>query len=498
MAKYPTHPIPFASPLNQISLLLLSATLFIPPLNSATSADVRPNIVWIVCDDLGIELSCYGQNLVATPRVDELASQGSRFTRAFATSPVCSSSRSAFVTGMYQTAIGSHPHRPIKIKPLPKDVLPIMSLFRSAGYHVSNQAGTPKRRPKVDLNFPETEKWFDSDDWSKRKPGQPFFAQIQIHEPHRPFVKDMQKGRADKIKLPPYYPDHPIARADWANYLATIEVMDQRVGSVLDRLKKENLEANTVVILFGDHGRPHVRGKQWLYDGGLHTPLIIRWPNKLKPKTVDPRMVSLIDLAATSLAIAGIDQTDHLHGVDILSPQFKGREQIYAARDRCGDAPDRVRCVRTEKYKYLRNFEPTRPYMQFSGYKKLSYPVTTLLNVLHAEGKLNADAAKFMAATRPEEELYDLSADPHELNNLATNHAYADTLKKLRQDLNAWIEQTNDQGQTPEANPATIAAHLQKKRTTYYEKVMKRRKLSPSVSDRDYLKWWAKQLGVGK
>lgn len=486
-----------------LSIILINAA------QVAAAEASRPNIVWIVCDDLGVELGCYGEKLVATPRVDGLAKEGVRFTRAFSTSPVCSASRSAYVTGMYQTSIGAHAHRPISIGPLPDGVKPVTSLFRDAGYFVCNMSAAPgKKRAKIDYNFtiPKGEKLFDGDDWAKRKKGQPFFAQVQIYEPHRTFVKDPKPGRADKVKLPPYYPDHPLARADWANYLATIEVMDKRVGAVLDRLEKEGLAGNTVVMLFGDHGRPHVRGKQWLYEGGIHTPLIVKLPTsmasvKLKDGawglgSADDRMVSLIDVAATSLSLAGIERPKPMHGIDFLAKGFKGRKLVFAARDRCGDAVDRIRCVRTERFKYIRNFEPTRPYMQMSGYKKLQYPVDTLLRVLHAEGKLTEAQAQFMAKTRPTEELYDLHADPHELNNLAGDPKHAKTLAALRGALEAWIKRTNDHGQRPEADEAAIAKHLASKRTGYYAKVMKRRKLSPDISDRDYLAWWAKELGL--
>ncbi|MCB1231257.1 MAG: sulfatase [Verrucomicrobiae bacterium] len=468
-------------------ILSLAATAFAAP----------PNILWIVADDLGPELGCCGYEGVATPNIDRLAAEGVRYTRAFSSAPVCSASRTAFITGKYQTSIGGFHHRTRIIKPLPEPVKPVTELFRDAGYFVTNGAGSTgdlERPGKSDYNFEYEDKtMFDGTDWRQRAEGQPFFAQVQMHEPHRPFVTSGRSG--DGLDIPPFYPDHPVTRADWANYLATIEQLDERVGVVLDRLEAGGLADNTVVIFFGDHGRPHLRGKQWLYEGGILTPLIIRWPDKLTAGEVRDGMVSLIDLAPTSLAAAGIALPDWFDGVDILAPGFQGRDRIFAARDRCGDAPDRIRCVRTERWKYIRNFEPGRSFSQYSGYKKLQYPVLTLMAVMNAQGRLNGRQAEWFADTRPAEELYDLDADPWELNNLATDSAHADTVAQLRGELDTWIQQTHDQGAELEGDAAYMEALMAEKRG-YYEKAMKRRKLDPDLSDRAYLEWWKKELRV--
>ena len=258
------------------------------------------------------------------------------------------------------------------------------------------------------------------------------------------------------------------------------------------RLKNEGLLQDTLIIFFGDHGRPHVRGKQWLYDGGIHTPLIVHWPDRVKAGEVRNGLASLLDPVPTTLAAAGIEPPAELPGLNLLADDWAGHEMVFAARDRCGDAADRIRCVRTYDFKYIRNFHPDRPYLQHSGYKKLQYPVLTLMKVLHAEGKWDS---LMMAETRPEEELYDLKADPHEMNNLAADPDFAKKLDELRGAVNQWIERTGDTGAIDESKTVDMD-ELMKSKWKYYTNSMKRRGLDPELSDAEYLQWWESELGV--
>jgi len=458
----------------------------------ATHAVERPNVLWIISDDLGPELGCYDYPDVATPNLDRLARNGRLYTHAFSTAPVCSSSRSAFQTGRYQTSIGCYHHLTRDKKELPANVPTCIDLMREAGYFISHGYGIEgsRKAAKYGVNYLYDKKThFDGRDWSERKSGQPFFAQVHIGEPHRTFVKsDRLRNEAP---IPPYYPKHPVTRADWSNYLATIEVLDQKVGAILDRLKNKGVLDNTLVIFFGDHGRPHVRGKQWLYDGGLHTPLIVSWPARLEGGVIEKRFASLLDVMPTTLAAAGVESPE-LPGLDLLAGDWKGHEILFAARDRCGDAPDRIRSVRTRNFKYIRNFQPDRPYLQHSGYKKLQYPVLTLMKVMHQQGRWDT---LLMADKRPEEELYDLRKDPHEMNNLAADPGYSGQLREMRAALKKWMADTGDQGATDESESVDMEA-LMKGKWDYYEKVMKRRRLDPGLSDRAYLNWWKKELGV--
>jgi len=444
---------------------------------NACSSNPQPNILWIIGEDVSQDLNCYGEHLAHTPNLDKLAMGGMRFTNAFTTAPVCSASRSALMTGMYQTSIGAHNHRSHRDDnyQLPIGVNVITKYFREAGYFTANiKTAAPgiEGTVKTDWNF-SFENPFDGDDWNQRREGQPFFAQVNFPEAHRIFKKSESNpiNPAD-VKLPPYYPDHPITREDWALYLDTIKHLDNKVGAILKRLENEGLSDNTIVFFFGDHGRAMPRAKQWLYDPGIRIPLIIRWPGHIKAGAVNENLISAIDITATSMKIAGIPFPEKLEGRDFLGNDASNREYIIAARDRCDETVDRIRCVRTKKFKYIKNFFPERPYLQLNRYKETEYPTLRLMRRLHLAGKLNSDQEKFLASTRPPEELYDIQNDPFELNNLAANPEFNDTLTNLREILINWIKKTGDKGEIPE-DPEVPQKYLKKMQDLYDERIKK-------------------------
>ena len=456
----------------------------------------RPNVLWLIAEDFCPDLGCYGTALVKTPNIDRLAAEGARYTNTFTTAPVCSASRSAFMTGMYQTTIGAHQHRTPDRKPLPANVKVITDYFRAAGYYTSNcGGGNWKRSGKTDFNF-EARKPFDGTDWRQREPDQPFYAQVNFSETHRTFKRDPDNPvDPDKVEVPPYYPDHPITRRDWANYLECAQVLDRKVGRVLKRLEEDGLTDNTIVFFFGDNGRPHVRGKQFLYEGGIHVPLIVRWPGHIKPGTVVDDLVSAIDFGATCMNLAGIKPPGSMQGQAFLGSNARKRDHIVTARDRCDETYDRIRCVRTKRFKYIRNFFPNLPYTQPNLYKKRQYPVLTLMEVLYAQGRLTPEQSRFMVSSRPAEELYDLRNDPHELHNLAKDANYQTVLKELRAKLNTWIEETGDQGEIPE-DPRIAAEQYLTRHAPSHERVMKRRGLSSDITPAEYLGYWKKELSL--
>ena len=461
----------------------------------ADDKDRSPNILWIIAEDLSPDLGCYGNTIVKTPNIDKLAAEGASYINAFTTAPVCSPSRSAFMTGMYQTGIGVHHHRSHRYDDytLPEPVKLITEYFRSAGYFTSNCAGLNWQKPgKTDFNF-KVEMPFDGTDWRQRKAGQPFYAQINFSETHRPFSRDSENPvDENRVKLPPYYPDHPIALRDWANYLECIQILDKKVGKALKRLEEDGLADNTIVFFFGDNGRPHVRCKQFLYEGGIRVPLIIRWPRHIKPGAVIDDLVSAIDFGPTSLRLAGIEPPNHIQGRVFVGPDMQNREYIIAARDRCDGTVDRIRCVRTKRFKYIRNYFPNRPYMQFNLYKKHEYPVWSLLEVLYVEGKLTPQQQLFMACTRPEEELYDLQSDPYEVSNLAGDPEHQKTLEELRGILDKWVHQAGDQGGIPEDPQIGVMAYKDVQK--YYEPEQRERGLPANASPAEYLKYWQRTL----
>ncbi len=296
------------------------------------------------------------------------------------------------------------------------------------------------------------------------------------------------------MELPPCYPDHPVARRDWADYLESIQNLDTQVGVTLAWLEKEGLSDDTIVMYFGDHGAPHVWAKQWLYEGGIRIPMIVRWPGHIEAGTVVDDLVSTIDFAPTFLSLAGITPPKHLQGHPVLGPKKRTRKYIIAARDRCDGTVDRIRCIRSKRYKYIRNYYPDRPYTQFNAYKKLQYPVVTLLQVLYKRGQLAPEQARFMVSNKPREEFYDLETDPFEVHNLADDPAHAKALKEHRRKLDEWVKATKDQGETPE--PDSVVEYWQTNMRNDYRRQMENRGLSPDILDEDYLDWWIKKLLV--
>jgi arylsulfatase A-like enzyme len=430
----------------------------------AANEPARPNILWLIAEDFGPHLGCYGTKEVFTPNLDRLAADGVRYTKFFTTALVCSPSRSAFMTGMYQTTIGAHNHRSHRDDgfALPTGVRLLTDWMRDAGYFTANVRHMPepikwRGTGKTDWNFAYAGKPFDSDRWGELKARQPFFAQINFQETHRAF-KAPARADASKVELPPWTPDHPIAREDMAKYLDAATELDRKVGLVLKQLQADGLADNTIVVFFGDNGEAHVRSKQFCYESGLRVPLIIRWPKgvpppkQFTPGSVDDRVLMAIDLPPTMLYFAGSKIPRKMQGEPFLgSKAGRPREYAFGARDRCDETVFRFRTVRDARHRYVRNFTPDRPLLQSNEYKEKSYPVWNLLKELNAAGKLTPPQAALCAPTTPAEELYDLEADPHEIHNLIDSPEHAKVLQRLRRALDKWIDASNDQGREPEA-----------------------------------------------
>ncbi len=434
---------------------------------SISAAAERPNIVWIIPDDMSANFSCYGETAIETPHVDRLAASGVKFTHAFVTAPVCSTCRSAFITGMYQTSIGAHHHRSGRGEQklhLPDDVKLVPKLFQEAGYHTSICNWPTNNKPgKTDYNFEWDESVYDSSDWSDRQPNQPFFAQIQTpggklrgndangwKKVSATAKRTLGSSTPEAaVKLPPYYPSHPDIVRDWAAYLDSVRVTDAMVGEVVERLEKEGVRDNTLIVFMTDHGISHARGKQFLYDEGIHVPLVISGPG-IDAASVRGDLVEHIDIAALSLAAARIPIPANMQARNILASDYKPRDAVFSARDRCDETVDHIRSVRTDQYKYIRNFLPLRPYLQPCAYKDTK-AVLVGLRQWHVLGKLDDVQELIFRETRPTEELYDLKNDPYEINNLASDPAQAKQLNELQSRLKRWMEETSDAGREPES-----------------------------------------------
>jgi len=418
----------------------------------------RPNIIWIIIEDMSPNFGYNGETLIKTPNVDQMANEGVVFNRAYISGPVCSASRSALITGMYQTSIGAQNHRSSKGQHkiyLPEGIRTIPEYFKEAGYFVCNQYlqdnNDWSRKGKEDYNFEyNSDNLYDGLDWKGRDEEQPFFAQIQLRGGKRRNVQLSTMVDPENVVPPPHYPNDPVLRKDWAEYLNSVKNVDNKVGIIFDRLKKENLLENTVVFFITDHGISHARGKQFCYEEGAHIPMII-WGQKYVGQGVRDELVSHIDLAATSLYLAGIKIPDYMESRPLFGKEANPREFVVTARDRCDETVDHIRSVRKGDYLYIRNYLNKRPLLQPNAYKDHK-EILIRLRELHKEGKLNSLQERLLFADeRPYEELYNVSLDKNQYVNLATDKNMKNQLEEMREILNKWEIDTKDQGRTIES-----------------------------------------------
>ncbi len=461
-------------PLALVTLLCLS--LCSTRATQAAQTARRPNILWISTEDISPDLGCYGDSYAVTPNVDRLAAQGVRYTNAFATAPVCAPSRSAIITGMYPTTIGSM-HMRSKAVP-PAGVKAFTEYLRAAGYYCTNNSKTDYNFEAPPANRPPDTVWDESSNtahWRNRSDkSQPFFAVFNIMVTHESQVrvpdaqyrqntaalKPEQFHDPAKASLPPYYPDTSLVRKDWARYYDNITAMDYIVADILKQLDDDGLADNTVVFFWGDHGRGLPRSKRFVYDSGLRVPLIVRWPGRIQPGSVNDELVCLFDLGPTALSLAGAPIPAHMQSQAILGAQKKPpRQYAFAHRDRMDESYDMMRSVMDKRYHYIRNFHPDRPYAQYIDYleemptmKEWRRLYKDHMNALNPNygAVLNPAQLRFLAAEKPPEELYDVKADPHEINNLAGSPQYQAILKEMRAALDKWRKETKDLGDVPE------------------------------------------------
>ena len=426
-------------------------------------AEEKVNILWISCEDISPDLGCYGSKEVKTPNIDRLAGEGVKYTNVYTVAPVCAPNRSGIITCMYPPSIGSmHMRTKNKILNMNYETVPppyvkcFSEYLRAAGYYCTN-------RSKTDYQFsPPLTAWDRNGnkhkDWADRAEGQPFFCVINYTGTHESRIRiPVDKEPIidpDSVTLPPYYPGTPAVRRDWARYLDNIEELDKQVGEILDRLKKDGLDKNTVVFFWSDHGRGLPRAKRWIYDSGIHVPLIIRWHGVLEPGTVCDDMISSIDFGTAALSAAEIKVPSYMQGQPFIGEQkAEPREYIISHRDRMDEKYDMMRCVRDKRFKYIRNFQPGKPYAQHIDYMDLM-PTMQEWRRLAAEDKLEGPQKLFFRETKPVEELYDTHADPHEINNLADNPEYKDILERMSTVLDEWMDEINDLGRIPEEKHA--------------------------------------------
>jgi len=468
--------------------LVLLALLFSAAVSAAE--DSRPNILLLMAEDMSPRVGAFGDPVAVTPTLDRLASEGVRFTNVFTAAGVCAPSRAAQITGLHPASIGgqhmrasSRPEGGYTAVP-PAEVKAYPELLRAAGYFTFTDE-------KLDYQFsgvragsgPFTiwDREGTKASWSERLPDQPFFGLINFQQTHESGVfpplttlqlsgryLEFQRYRAmyydnpdenqfvapEKVDVPPYFPDVATVRVDIARHYNNIALMDRQVGRILDKLEQDGLADNTIVIWTTDHGDGLPRAKREVFDSGIKVPMIIRWPARyrpahLKPGQVDERMISFVDFAPTILALAGVASPPYLPGQNFLDPSVPPRQYVFASRDRMDSVIDRQRAVRDRRYKYIRSWYPQQP-----GGHKLPYRDNiTMMQTLwqmFADGQLTAEQRRWFEPPG-EEQLYDIDADPFELNNLAASPEHRPTLDRLRGVLAEWQRKNRDWSDQPEA-----------------------------------------------
>lgn len=446
----------------------------------------QPNILWIVCEDISPTLSMYGDTTAKTPNLDKLAQQSIIYTNAFATTGVCAPSRSAIITGMLPTAIGtmdmrtggdvmswgkrvykevatkgegesSEPVLDLKgnvvreySAVIPENIKCFTEYLRASGYYCTNNQ-------KTDYQFAAPLSSWDENDpkahWRNKPAGKPFFSVFNIGDTHESKIwlnKDLPLTvDPDKVILPPYFPDNNVVRKDVARHYSNIEIMDQKAGEIIDELKKDGLYENTIIFFYSDHGGPLPHQKREIYEYGLKAPLFIKMPNSQFSSKSD-QLISFVDLGPTVLSLANVKPPKNIEGKAFLGKyQSKPREYVFGTSDRFDEFSDRIRSVRTDKYLYIKNYNPELPKYKDVGYRK-SMPMMLNMLALKEANKLN-DIQMTWFKTKEKEELYDVINDPFSLNNLVKNPNYAKILKKLQKEEQKQFNNKKDLGAIPES-----------------------------------------------
>ena len=414
----------------------------------------KPNILWISCEDTGPQLGCYGDEYSRTPNLDAFAKKSQRFLNCWSNAPVCAPARTTIITGMFPPSFNAQ-HMRSEVS-LPDFAKTLPEQLHEAGYYCSNNS-------KEDYNFRKRQgMWDDSSQkahWRNRPKNKPFFSVFNIQVTHESQIRKrpyQPTHPTDSVPIPPYHPDTPEVRIDWAQYYDRITEMDSQFQKILDQLEDDGLTASTVVFFFGDHGSGMPRSKRWLYESGLRVPMLVHIPTKFhstlgasyQADSVTKRLVSFLDLTPTVLHLAGANRPSYLHGESFFVDDSQAHSTLVGFRDRMDERIDCSRAIRDHRYLYIRNFFPFRPQGVYLAYM-FQTPTTKDWYRAYTEGRLDKSQSKFWE-TKDVEELYDLSEDPHQVNNLADKPSHQVQQKKLASSLKHWMLEHEDTGCVPE------------------------------------------------
>jgi arylsulfatase A-like enzyme len=462
-----------------MAALLFGAALALSSCQSSPAEEeTRPNVLLIVFEDMSPRIGAYGDDVAKTPVLDAFAEDAILYEAVFTTAGVCAPSRSSLITGRYQQEIGTQYMRtgsggPIAYEAVPPpDVKAFPETLRAAGYYTTNQGSFGNSPAKLDYQFGRPFTVWDEDTaehpWRGRGEGQPFFAMVNILWTHEsqtwpldaeakhplvpallPLLAASREGRVpvvspEEVDVPPYLPDTPLVRRDIAQHYDNIHYAEREVARLLEQLEEDGLADDTVVIITTDHGDGLPRMKRSLYDSGLRVPLMVRLPSGEGAGSRSEELISFIDFAPTLLALAGVPVPEELPGrVFIGEASEPAPDYVFAAMDRHDAIPDRMRAVRDDRYKYIRNYQTDHPFFRHLRFRDVQ-PAMAELWRLREAGELNEVQRQYFEAPRPVEELYDTEADPHEVVNLAGDPAHEDVLLRMRAAFDGYMDRTED------------------------------------------------------
>lgn len=417
----------------------------------------KPNIIFIIADDVSWDdIGCYGNPAVRTPNIDKIAKQGIRFDNVYLTASSCSPSRNSIISGRY-------PHNTSAAElhtPLPAEQIPFPLLLKESGYYTvqagKSHFGTPALRA-FDKAYEGQEGGTGAEErWVKclqeRPKDKPIFAWFAAIDAHRPWQADNFGTPHDpaKVVVPPYLADTETTRKDIASYYNEIARFDFYIGEVVQELKRQGIEKNTLIMIMADNGRPFPRSKTRVYDSGMKTPFIVKWDDGiLRPGSISKSMVSVIDIAPTLLEIAGVKSPAEFQGRSFATlfekPELDFRQYVFSEHN-WHDYEAHERMVRSKNLMYVLN---SRPNLSNHGpADSNNSPSFTDLKDLRNKGKLSHAQNDIFIVPRPYEELYDCDKDPLQMLNVASLPEYQQELKALRATLANWRKETKDD--TPE------------------------------------------------
>ena len=424
-----------------------------------------PNFVWFTSEDNSVHFSkLYNENGISMPAIESLAEHGLVFEHAFSNAPVCSVARTTLLTGSHAPRIGTQYHRRSKLVPMPDGSQMYPWYLQRVGYYTTNNS-------KTDYNVTVTEGWNESSPdatWRNRKPGQPFFHvqntalthESSLHFSEEEMKRDPTATDPDFVTLFPYFPDTPIFRYTHARYLDNHVKVDDYFAQYIEMLREDGELENTFIFYFGDHGGVLPRGKGYVYESGLHVPLVVYIPENYK-HLIDAELgsrvngfVSFIDFAPTILNLAGVDVPPHMDGKPFLGhkvsmDEVNRRDEAFGYADRFDEKIDYVRTLRKGNIKYIRNYQPFNVDALFNEYRYRMLAYSEWFDLYKSDSL--SETQKQFFEPRQSEQLFDLSSDPFEIENLAQDPAYADMLKLMRKRLSERVKSINDLSVFPES-----------------------------------------------